>query len=610
MRKWVADFETTTKKRKEYDGTCHVWAVGLCEVGNPDNIIILKTMNEFIEWCQDKKNNDMVYFHNIRFDGNFIIQWLFKNGYEHITQAKDKKDKTFTTIINEKGLWYEIEIFFSVNKNRVNKVTFRDSLKLIPLSVEDIAREFRLPIQKGRIDYSAHDFLPEGSDITEEEKDYLIKDLRIVEHALNFFQQNGLTKMTIGACAMSEFKGIMGEKNFKMYFPVPFYDAEVREAYRGGFTYLDPKFKNKDIKKDMIVLDVNSLYPSVMAGCDGEIVPYGTPIYYEGKYEHDDLYCLYVQTIRCSFKLKPNKIPTIYIKNDWYFQGGQSYLTTSDEEEITLHLTSVDLELFLEQYDVYNLEYLHGWKFKGKRAADIFGKYVMRWSNIKIKAKEDGNWGMYLIAKLFLNTLYGKFGSATHLISRIPYIGSDGKMHFKEGEVEKKDGVYIAMACFITAYARLKTIKAAQTIKDNYAAGKSKIQFVYADTDSLHCISPGFKMPEGLSIHHTELGAWDHEASAVRGKFIRQKCYMEKHIITEKQYKEAMEDDRTVKEVYSIEDGNYYYTKITIAGMPDSCYKNVTFENFQVGASYPGKLSHTMVDGGVILEDMDFTIKK
>lgn len=604
---WMGDFETTSAKRKKVDGTSHVWACGLCEVGNPKNYVVLLTLPEFMEWCETRPDNDKVYFHNLKFDGNFIVQWLLKNGFTFAPSPQDKKTRSFTTMISDTGLWYQIEVFFKIKGKNVKKVTIQDSLKLIPLSVRAIAKSFKLPIKKGSIDYSAHDFLPEGSPLTPEEEEYLVHDIQIVEHALKFFKDQGLSKMTIGSCALEEFKKLIKKKYFKMYFPPPFYDSDVRKAYKGGFTYLNPKFKNKTLH-NMIVLDVNSLYPSVMRGCSGEVLPYGTPIFYEGEYQPDTLYPLYIQKIRCSFRIKPDKIPTIQIKHSMYYQGNQ-YLTSSDGDVVTLYLTSVDLKLFFEQYDVFDPEFVSGWKFKGIEAGAIFGDYVDKWSEVKIKSKEEGNHGMYLISKLFLNSLYGKFGSSVTLQSKEPFMDEDGKVRFRLGKEEEKEGVYIAMACFITAYARYKTITSAQMITDEYNAGRSKIQFVYADTDSLHCVSPDHTLPECLDIHPTRLGAWDHEANAVKGKFLRQKCYMEKHIISEKDYQKAMEDEDTIKELYSVEDGQYYYTKITVAGMPEGCYPHVTFKNFKVGASYPGKLAHRTVDGGVVLEEIDFTIK-
>lgn len=608
--KWIADFETTSRRRKELDNTTHVWAVGICEVGNPTNTVILRTLPEFLEWCKNLPSNDTIFFHNLKFDGNFIMQHIMRNGWKHVSDPKEKASQTFTTIISDKGMWYQMELFFHVRGAKVKKVTIQDSLKLIPLSVKQIAKSFHLPIQKGSIDYEAHDLLPEGSPLTPEEEEYLLHDVQIVEHAVRFFHDQGLNKMTIGSCALDEFKKLFKRKYFNMYFPKPFYDADVRKSYKGGFTYLNPKFAGKDLG-NLVVLDVNSLYPSVMAGADGELLPYGTPIFYKGEYEEDAMFPLYIQKIRCAFKVKKGKIPTIQIKHSLSIWQPNEYITDTGYKEETLYLTSVDLKLFLEQYDTFNLEYLDGWKFRGIKASAIFGDYVEKWSAEKIKAKEEGNHGMYLISKLFLNNLYGKFGTAVELYSNEPFIGGDDKIHFKRTETpEKKGGVYIAMACFITAWSRWKTIKAAQRIQDDYYAGKSKLQFVYADTDSCHVLSPDHSLPEGLDVHPTKLGAWDHEATAVRGKFLRQKCYMEQHIISEKKYLEAMADPDTIKEQYIKDGDNYYFNKITVAGMPESCYKHVTFDNFKLGATYPGKLAHHTIYGGVILEETDFTIKK
>ena len=73
-----ADFETTTTAED-----CRVWACGLYymdskkfECGNS------------IEWFFDKVSDlgdCTIYFHNLKFDGTFIIDWLFRNGFEHTT---------------------------------------------------------------------------------------------------------------------------------------------------------------------------------------------------------------------------------------------------------------------------------------------------------------------------------------------------------------------------------------------------------------------------------------------------------------------------------------------------------------------------------------------
>ena len=81
--------------------------------------------------------------------------------------------------------------------------------------------------------------------------------------ALDTLFKEGLNKMTQGSNALADYKKITGSKLFSKWFPVPYYDSEIRCSYKGGFTYLNPLYKNKDVGKGL-VLDVNSLYPDVM----------------------------------------------------------------------------------------------------------------------------------------------------------------------------------------------------------------------------------------------------------------------------------------------------------------------------------------------------------
>jgi hypothetical protein len=579
MRTFIADFETTTKEED-----CRVWAYAICEVGNENNIEVGNKLDDFMKWCRQKENFK-VMFHNLKFDGQFILQWLFRNGFEHVTEPRDKKSGTFTTLISDKGMYYQIEVYFEIKGKHVNKVTFQDSLKLIPLSVDSIAKSFKMPIQKLEIDYTAHDELPEGVPLTDIEKEYIIHDVKIVARAVEYFYSQGLKKMTIGSCALDEYKKLVSKKSFERWYPTPKYHADVKQSYKGGFTYLNPKFKGKIIKEG-VVFDVNSLYPSVMRY---EYLPFGTPIFYKGEYKKDILYPLYVQMIRCQFQIKKGKIPTIQIKHSRFFNGNE-YLLSSGDSEQTLCLTSIDLKLFFEHYDVYNLEYISGWKFKSSKG--LFDKYIDKWSENKINAKKEGNHGLYLISKLFLNSLYGKFGTDTEIAVKVPYLDTDGVVRFYDQKEEDREGVYVAMASFITSYARLKTISSAQVVMDNYNSGKSKIEFVYADTDSLHLKSDGHELPEGLDIDTYRLGAWKYESKFNKAKFLRQKCYMEN----------STEDIENPVPDYEL--------KITVAGMPKSCHQYVTFNNFKIGAEYKGKIQPKRVKGGVILEPIDFSIKE
>ena len=123
--------------------------------------------------------------------------------------------------------------------------------------------------------------------------------------------------------------------------------------------------------------------------------------------------------ITCSFEIKKNRIPTIQLKNNMSFKANE-YLESSNNEIVCLVLTNVDLKLFLEQYNVYELEYICGWKFKGIQG--IFEKYIDKWIERKNNATLSGNKGQRTLAKLMLNSLYGKFATSLDVQSKIPYM--------------------------------------------------------------------------------------------------------------------------------------------------------------------------------------------
>ena len=173
-----------------------VWAWATCEIGNEDNLKIGNTIDSFIEYCKSQKNSTF-YFHNLKFDGEFIIYWALTNGFKHVTNNEDITDNTFSTLISDMGQFYQITIYFKKQNKKVHKVTFIDSLKIIPFSVEQIAKSFNLPISKLKLDYNKE--REKGHILTEDEKDYIKNDVLIVAKALKTLFDEKLTKMTIGS---------------------------------------------------------------------------------------------------------------------------------------------------------------------------------------------------------------------------------------------------------------------------------------------------------------------------------------------------------------------------------------------------------------------------
>ena len=467
MRRFTCDFETTTDP-----DDCRVWAYALCQIGKPDNFLYGNSIEGLMDWCQKQRDNVVLYFHNLKFDGCYVTYYLESCGYEWVPESKDAVDKSYTTLITDMGAWYSIEIYFKVNGHHTNKVTIYDSLKILNFSVADIAKGFNLPISKLTLDYDT--YREPGHKLTQHEVDYIRNDVEIVARALDVMFKQGHEKMTIGSDALANFKELC--PRFKKLFPVlpNDIDRDIRHTYKGGFTYLNPLYKEKETGSGY-VWDVNSLYPSVMYYMPA---PYDTPIYFEGKYEPDELYPLYTQTISCRFKVKPQKIPSIQIKSSFMFKPNE-YIEESGDELVTLTLTSPDLELFFEQYDVEDIQWGGGYKFKA--AHGLFKEYIDYWSEQKIKSKKEGNKAQYLISKLFMNSLYGKLGTNPMGAKKRPYIGDDACLHEVYLDLEERKPIWVAGASFITSYARCKTIRSAQAVRDWTLEHKGYDAFVYAD---------------------------------------------------------------------------------------------------------------------------------
>lgn len=306
------------------------------------------------------------------------------------------------------------------------------------------------------------------------------------------------------------------------------------------------------------------------------------------------------------------------------FKSTSGYIISSNDEIERLVLTSVDLELFLEHYEVRDLKYIQGLKFKAKR--HLFDSYIEKWTKVKIESKKQGNFGKYKISKIMLNSLYGKFGLSPDVAGKTPYLSEDGivKYHIEESEI--RDGIYIPMACFITAYARRKTITTSQKIRDFSLKNYGEDYYVYSDTDSVHCIRiPMEELEKIIEIDKYKLGAWDLEKEPEFGKYIRQKSYIDSVngelqvtcaglskscIMYNKDKTRVFRKiyDETRESVGCIENDDC--KNCDKLGSKHCYWKEFDINAFKVGFTCGGKLTYKHVKGGVILEETSFLLKE
>jgi hypothetical protein len=448
------------------------------------------------------------------------------------------------------GQWFAGSVLW---KNG-NKTNFRDSLKKIPLPVRRIGSTYGLEMSKGEIDYAAP--RAPGYTPSPEELSYVQRDTEIVARALKFHFDAGMRKMTMPSDA---FEGItktvrnyyltLGIKYFREH---PEVEAFCRDAYCGGISYVNPEIQEIEVGAG-VVYDVNSLYPFVMRNYP---YPVSWPIQLQSHMDLDS--CLWIARFYIKAEHIPGKLPTLRANHCW--------IDTYYEGEVTL--TKIDFEMLLENY-IVEWEFISGYKWRHSDPK-LFDEFISYWGN----KKEHDTGGARQIDKLMMNSGYGKFGiNPNRRKKRAELSLNENRVIFHNDDYEYADCNNVAIAAFVTAYARRELMRGVN----------ASVGFCYCDTDSVHLATINGKSPAFAgNVDPVKLGAWKKESTFLRAKYLRQKTYIEEE-----------------------EPGKF---EVKACGMPENCKQLVTWDNFRVGAKFPGKLVPIIRPGGADLVEREFTI--
>lgn len=541
--------------------------------------------NQVHKQIEQQDNKDcIIYFHNLKFDGSYILNYF------------NEKEIEFDTFINDMGQWYSITYHY-----KDYKIVIRDSLKILNFSIKQIGKDMLKTVEKG-ITPLTEEKISLDECYKKGYVDYVIRDVEILAKALNkmIFEQ-GFEKFTASSQALATYKDMISFPYFLKLFPPLKNDEIIRMGYRGGWTFANPVYQNKEIKGNINVYDKNSMYPAIMLNYK---LPTGKPRKIEYEYtreKHDIIFkefdsCCYVYNLNVSFDIKDEHLPSIqikignkeYFKNDEYFKEKilsnkdilfmldktqRDYLTTSQGHYFNITLTNYDLDLMKRQYDFDILENSKVIKYEFSAKKGLFDKYINLYKDRKIEGKKIGNAVMTQDAKLKLNSLYGKFGTKKLIQEKQVYFEDDILKFKNDLELTETTGVYVPLAMFVTSIGRWEIINNAQ---DNYN------HFLYSDTDSLHLLDEGQEIK--LNIDDYKFGDWKIEEQATRGKYLRAKLYIEELI-----------------------DGSL---SVRGAGMTDEIKKQVTFDNFKLGATFKGKRATKQIKGGVLIYTTTFSIKE
>ena len=378
-------------------------------------------ITQLLSFFSKDSNIITVYAHNLSgFDGIFLLKQLLTYG------------KVEPLLFNSKLM--SIKIKLNIEGYKGKTIVFKDSYLLLPQSLRKLCEAFGIIKPKGFFPFLLTNILYKGvfpkleywTGITVNEYELLHKQysglnwsfkeealkyckldcqclheilIKFNELIFKYFKINIGYSLTLPALAMRIYKSQFMPKN-TIYQLLGNVESDIRQSYTGGAVdVFIPHNKientiNKYFTK-LFYYDVNSLYPFIMANTP---MPVGKPTYFEGD-------------IR---SLEANAFGYFYCKitSPTYLEHPilQRRILTSEGLRTIAGLGSWEGWIFSGEMDNamkkgYTFEILKGYQFE---KGYIFKDYINKMYNLRLQY--DKGHPMNLIAKLLMNSLYGKFG--------------------------------------------------------------------------------------------------------------------------------------------------------------------------------------------------------
>ena len=445
---FFADFETTTYNSRQYqeEGHTNVWMWAIMDQKN--GIKIGCTLDEFMDFILQDGKNKIIYFHNLSFDGDFIIKWLFRKYPKNF-----KQDYQFTTenyeVVNQVPKFNWFSFFKNGNKiynidwcvrkkirDRIMKVKiqFRCSYNLMPSSIDSLGKSFKINkmdeeeinnlILKGYIK-EKNEFYDLGGNYVHNDPylrnvfvSYIKRDVMIAKTAFLNYKETvesskdafnnkynkkdvHLQKILTTASLVQKLvkNNIWNNKHLNNYIKkgLKIHSFEqyelMRKFYSGGFTQFNPLYHNKVFDKKGFSIDINSSYPWAMT----QPLPYGELLEEVPKNTKNYLtYCV----VKMSYKIKSKYINFICLKNKT--EKNVRYSMHGSGE---FYFLLEELEFYKKIYDIEITEI----KYLYARCFTFLKPFIDEYYHLKSEADANGQAALKTTYKLLLNSLYGSF---------------------------------------------------------------------------------------------------------------------------------------------------------------------------------------------------------
>lgn len=451
-----------------------------------------ETLDKMVSYLRFMVPNDTIYAHNGgKYDNRYLLNHLKGEGYE-----------ISNIMYIQNGLIFDVKI---------GKKTFkvRDSIHLLQGSLKSLCESFNVEHKKREFDLKT--WIKTGCPVTDELREYLKDDCISLYEVLLKFNSTFDTKIKL-TIASTAFNALLETtyKNIKLKklcsnMMTKEEEDFVRCSYKGGRVEV---FSRE--AENVYSYDVNSLYPFVMHNFN---YPFGKKLIQEGEECNKSIKLGLLGVCECLIKAPEMYIPYLAVRYEDKLMF--PYGHWSDK------LTS--LEIIEARKRGYEIKIIKGifWNNKGR----LFKNYVDEYYSIK----QNSEGAKKAIAKLFLNSSYGKFGqkrSNKRIKSESEMIKSGTDIN----KVESFDGGFLysveetsyqnrsvnpIYATFVTAYARHVLYLGFEHVMSK--GGK----IFYCDTDS---IKTNVEMDKDF-IDSEILGKWKDEGFFEQCIFVSPKLY-------------------------------------------------------------------------------------